>query len=97
MLDEISGLGAGWLDRLLRSSKARPGRTREGAATDTDQGGEAELTVSAELNALLDRIKGAETMRKGLVHAVMEKLDRGELVTSETVREAAEKILREGP
>jgi len=97
MLDEISGLGAGWLDRLLRSSKARPGRTEQGAGTDSDQVDEAELSISAELNALLDRIRGAETMRKGLVHAVMEKLERGELVTSETVREAAEKILREGP
>ena len=62
-----------------------------------DQEDEAELAVSPELRCLLDRIKGAETMRKGLVHAVMEKLERGELVTSETVREAAEKILREGP
>ena len=97
MLDEISGLNAGWLDRLLRGGKARAGRAAEAGDAEPGQGDEPELAVSAELRALLDRIKGAETMRKGLVHAVLEKLERGELVTSETVREAAEKILREGP
>ncbi len=97
MLDEISGLGSGWLDRLLRSSKAKPGRTEEGERADLGEDDEAELAVSADLSALLARIKGAETLRKGLVHAVVEKLNRGELVTSETVRDAAEKILREGP
>ena len=96
MLDEISGLGAGWLDRLLRSGKAAPQKTTDGAEGAPGESDEAELAVSAELRALLDRIKSAEPLRKGLVHAVLEKLERGELVTSETVREAAEKILQEG-
>ena len=97
MVDEISGLGAGWLDRVLRSGKARSERTDGPVDGGRGQGDETELNVSPELRALLDRIKGAETMRKGAVHAVLEKLERGELVTSETVREAAEQILREGP
>lgn len=97
MLDEISGLGAGWLDRLLRSSKAKAGRTEKGESADLAEDDKAELAISPDLSALLDRIKGAETMRKGLVHAVIKKLNRGALVTSETVRDAAEKILREGP
>jgi hypothetical protein len=97
MLDEISGLGAGWLDRLLRSKKAKSTRADGEGRPKSAGGDEAELDVSSELRALLGRVKGAETMRKGLVHAVVEKLNRGELVTSETVREAAEKILREGP
>jgi len=96
MVDEISGLGAGWLDRLLRSGKANTRRTGEAGKGSVGESDEAELAVSPELRALLDRIRSAETLRKGLVHAVLEKLERGELVTSETVREAAEKILREG-
>ena len=97
MVDEISGMGAGWLDRILRSNKARSERTDGPADGERLQGDDAELAVSAELRALLDRIKNAETMRKGVVHAVLERFERGELVTSETVREAAEQILREGP
>lgn len=97
MLDEISGLGSGWLDRLLRSSRSKSGRTRRREDAESAGADEAELDVSPELRALLERVKAAETTRKGLVHAVLEKLERGELVTSETVREAAEKILREGP
>ena len=97
MVEEISGLGAGWLDRLLRSGKARSGRADGPADGDHVLGDEAELAVSADLRALLDRIKSAETMRKGVVHAVLEKFERGDLVTSETVRDAAEQILREGP
>jgi hypothetical protein len=54
------------------------------------------VVVSSELRGLIDRIKHAETFRKERVHQVLEKLQRGELVTSETVREAAERILREG-
>lgn len=97
MVDEISGLGAGWLDRILRSGKARSEKTDGPADGEHVQGDQAELAVSAELRVLLDRIKSAETMRKDVVHAVLEKYQRGELVTSETVRDAAEQILREGP
>ena len=97
MVDEISGLGAGWLDRVLRSGKARTQKADGPAERDQADGDQTDLAVSADLRTLLDRIKSAETSRKGTVHAVLEKFERGELVTSETVREAAEQILREGP
>jgi hypothetical protein len=95
MIEEITGPGHGELDRLARSGKAKAHPTEEKDAPAAAEE-ESEVEVSSELRALIDRIKHAETFRKERVHEVLEKLQRGELVTSETVREAAERILREG-
>lgn len=96
MIDEINGPGHGHLDRLARNGKtnARETGRAPGGEADSDA---AELEVSGELRSLIERIKAAETYRKDRVHQVLEKLQRGELVTSEAVREAAERILQEGP
>jgi len=55
-----------------------------------------ETTAGGELRSLIERVKAAETYRKERVHQVLEKLQRGELITSEAVREAARRILEEG-
>lgn len=95
MVEEISGTGSDRPDRLSRSDRAKTGES--GSAADAPQGSKVpEVVVSSELRVLIDRVKQAETYRKERVHEVLEKLQRGELVTSETVREAAERILREG-
>ena len=73
MVEEISGSAAGWLNRVLRSGKARTEKTDGPADGEHSDGDQTDLSVSAELRTLLDRIKSAETMRKGVVHAVLEK------------------------
>ncbi len=94
MVDEIGRLSNGWFGRIGRNEKAKAqradGRAEPGADDDPD------VAVAGELQALLDRIRNSETTRMSRVHEVLEKLQRGELVTSEAVREAAERILREG-
>jgi hypothetical protein len=96
MIEEILGPGHGRADRLSGSGKARtpeseraPGRPGSARLPD--------VIVSSELRELIERVKSAETFRKERVHQVLEKLQRGELVTSETVIEAAERILGGGP
>jgi len=95
MVEEIGGPGQDRLDRLSPRDRARIEDV--GKAAEAPRAARApEVMVSSELRALIDRVKQAQTFRKERVHQVFEKLQRGELVTSETVREAAEKILREG-
>ena len=95
MIEEILGPDHGRAGRASRSGKAKTDEPQSAAKT---AGGDkaSEVVVSSELTELIDRVKGAENFRKERVHQVLEKLQRGELVTSETGREAAEKILREG-
>ncbi len=57
----------------------------------------SEVSFTNELQSLITRVRSADTFRKERVHQVLEKMQRGELITSETVREAAERILRGGP
>jgi hypothetical protein len=95
MVEEIGSTAPNSPDRLSRAERART-RAPEGAdgAARTDKA--PEDVVSIELRDLIERVKQADTHRKERVHEVLEKLQRGELLTSETVREAAERILREG-
>jgi len=96
MINEIVGPGRGRPERSSRSGSARPSGL-ESAAKASGSEDSPEVTVSSELQGLIERVKEAETFRKERVHQVLEKMRRGELIVSETVREAAEKILREGP
>ena len=96
MVEEIGGTGYHPPDRLSPSGKPRTSGP-EGVA-DARKGAESpeEVVVSSELRELIDRVRQADIHRKERVHQVLEKLQRGELVTSEAVREAAERILRQG-
>jgi hypothetical protein len=95
MVEEISGPGQERLDRLSPGDRAKTRQAKKtGDAPPSTQA--PEVVVFSELRELIARVKQAETFRKDRVHEVLEKLQRGELVTSEAVREAAEKILREG-
>ena len=95
MVDEIGVPGYDRSDRLTRADRRKIGEPRK--AADLARGdGEPEVEVASELRELIARVRRAETVRKHRVHQVLEKLQRGELVTSETVREAAERLLREG-
>ncbi len=96
MIDEIVGPAHGEPGRVNRSAKAKA-RSADSSAAATDSSHAPEVEVSGDLRQLIERVKQAETFRKDRVHEVLEKLQRGELVTSETVREAAERILHEGP
>ncbi len=95
MVEEIAGAGEGELDRLSRTGKTQDQSAARKPAPARDQQ-EPAVQLSGDLRELIDRIRHARTFRKEKVHRVLEKLQEGELVTSETVREAAEKILREG-
>lgn len=96
MVEEITGPGYEPLGR------ARRARTRKTDTTDHAQGDGQPKEIDesdelpGELQTLIDRIRKGEAYRLERVHEVLEKLQRGELVTSETVRRAAERILREG-
>ncbi len=95
MVNDIDGAGQRRMDRLARSRDSgspEAVKKRQGPSDGED----SEVVVSSELRELVERIKGAETFRKARVHDVLEKLKRGELVISETVREAAERLLQEG-
>ena len=95
MIDEIAGAGPGRLDR---SSPGAAARTRKAERGKGGAGSDEPLDVAVPggLRALMERVKQADVHRKERVHAVLEKLQRGELVTSETVRLTAEGILRTG-
>ena len=95
MIEEIRGAGFDGLDRLVRTGKSQKGEADSPAQAPSEDQDPAEALPS-ELRELIDRIKHADGFRKERVHQVLEKLQSGELVTSETVREAAERILREG-
>jgi len=96
MIEEIVGPSHGRPDRLSQTKQVKAAKPESSAgsrqAEDT-----SEVAVTSELQGLIDRVKSAPTVRKERIHEVLEKLQRGELLTSETVREAAERILREGP
>ena len=95
MIEEIDAAGNDRLDRLSPGERTRTDES--GRAAQTPQGGKAqEVVVSSGLTELIDRVKQAESFRKERVSQVLEKLQLGELVTSETVRGAAERILNEG-
>ncbi len=96
MVDEIGGPGHDRFDRLSRADRARAEELKKAAADSARNEEAPEVVVSSELRELIERVKQAKTYRKDRVHQVLEKLERGELVTSETVREAAETILRGG-
>ena len=49
-----------------------------------------------EVEVMLERLKSAEASGKGRVHQVIKKLQNDELITSESVREAAERLLERG-
>jgi hypothetical protein len=95
MVEEIAGPGHESLDQVSRSDRARIDKAEKAddAARDNQ---EPEVEVTSELRELIERVKQADTYRKERIHQVLEKLQRGELITSETVRETAERIIREG-
>ena len=95
MVEEIGVPGFERPGPLPRSSRTAAGRSKDAAGAPQSEE-DSEVVVSSELKELINRVKQAEGFRKERVHEVLEKLQRGELVTSETVREAAESILREG-
>jgi hypothetical protein len=95
MIEEVGGLGPEWLERLLKGTGTRPQDTEKRSRASSDDM-EPDVPVTVELRQMMERVKGAEGYRKERVHQILERLQRGELVTSETVREAAETILREG-
>ncbi len=95
MIDEITGPSHRDLERPGRADKARgPSATGDGAGCEPTE--PPSIEVSSELKQLIERVKSAQTYRKEVVHRVLERLQKGELITSESVREAAETILREG-
>jgi hypothetical protein len=95
MVREISGPGYDSLGRVNRNDRSRTRRGQDKAGKTADKtSGASELPT--ELHSLIERVKQDDTVRLERVHAVLEKLDKGELVTSETVRRAAERILRGG-
>jgi hypothetical protein len=96
MVREISGPGFDSLGRARRTDRSRSGR-----ANGKDAGRAEETTRDAgelptELQSLIERVKQNDTVRLERVHAVMEKLEKGELVTSEAVRDAARRIMEGG-
>ncbi len=96
MVQEIRGSGHDQSPGVTRSSGAKVSKPAK--PTDSAAGSSASaVEVSGELNDLISRVKQADVFRKDRVHQVLEKLQRGELVTSETVREAAERLLQGGP
>jgi len=92
MVKEVSGAGPEHL------SFQKTPRTDKSKRPPAPAGGKnpVESAVGGELRGLIERVKAAETYRKERVHQVLEKLQRGELITSEAVREAARRILEEG-
>lgn len=95
MIEEITGPGHREVGRPGRPEKAKDRPEVEGEAGSRATGPPS-IEVSGDLQQLIERVKGAQTYRKEVVHRVLEKLRDGELITSETVRETAEAILREG-
>ena len=96
MVQEIRGPGHDQSPGVTRSNG--PKGRKPAKPTDSVAGsGSPAVEVSGELNDLISRVKQAEVFRKDRVHQVLEKLQRGELVTSETVRDAAERLLQGGP
>ena len=92
MVKEISGAGP---DRVFLGKSARSDKPRK--VSSGSKGDDApEAVVGGEVKGLVERVKAAEVYRKERVHQVLEKFQRGELITSETVREAARKILEGG-
>ena len=95
MADKTSPIGRDGLSRLSGSGKAKVHASESSAAAPRSDEA-SEPVVSPELRELIDRVKQAEDYRKERVHQVWEKLQRGELLGAEAIREAAEKILDEG-
>jgi len=100
MVEEITGSSRNRLGRLTRADKAkvRKAPDKAGAAgSEPSPAGDAVEELPGELQALIDRVKQGDAVRLERVHEVLEKLQRGELISSDAVRAAAERILSEGP
>ncbi len=81
------------LTRIMRKDRKRAA-SRGGASDLSDP--EIRDVVSFELVELLERVRTADVVRKDRVHRVIERLKKDELVTSESVREAAERMIEKG-
>lgn len=67
-------------------------KTTPASESETTEG----VTLSGDLNELINRVKQADNIRKDRVHEVMQKLQNGRLVTPESIREAARQLLEGG-
>ncbi len=99
MVREITGAGYRRPGRLQRSDKGRVrkgDKAQDGSSTERETGPDVLDEVPGELQALIERVREGEAVRLERVHDVLDKMKRGELITSEAVREAAERILDGG-
>jgi len=98
MVDEIGAAAQGQLRPVSQGEKPE---TKELERRPESQAGEqaktpGEASVSSGLQDIVERVKQSDDFRKDVVHKVLQELTDGELVTPRTIREAAERILREG-
>lgn len=89
--------GAGGVDprKISKSGGARSGEVENISGRE---GGEEEGAIvrgSGDLQRLVGRIRAADDVRKSRVHEVKDLVNNDELVTEESIRNAAEKLLAE--
>ena len=96
MVREISGPGFDSLGRARKTDRSNSRRAQGNTGEQTEEKTAASSELPTELQSLIERVKQDDTVRLERVHAVLEKLQEGKLVTSDTVREAAERILQGG-
>jgi len=97
MIEEIGATGQDRLNGVSSGKKPRAERSERAGSKDRSAGEAPEVSVSSRLADYVECIKRADNVRKERVHQVLEKMQRGELITPETVQRAAQKILQEGP
>ena len=96
MVEKIGPTGKNPLGGVPPGKNSKGKKAAEGAE-ETKPPEKLKPKVSSKLQKFIDSVREAEPIRKNRVHEVLKKLERGELLAPESIREAAEKLLREGP
>ncbi len=96
MVEGIEGPTPDSLRQAAESRNSDVEKTQQRGLTETAGTDEDTATeVDSELEALLERVKASDAVRKEKVHLVSEKLASGELLSTEAIRGASERIAEE--
>jgi len=96
MVERIGAAGSTPAENVSPSGKPSA-KDLKNAKVDHEERETSGVTVSISLQSVMQRVREAEAYRKERVHQVLEKIQDGTLLSSEALREAADRILREGP
>lgn len=95
MVNPVDGSGGVEPRKISKSVGARPGEASEVSEGEESGQDKASVRRSGDLQKLVGKIRAADDIRKNRVHEVREMVQNDELLTQESIENAAERLLAE--